>query len=96
MCWKPRADSYRFGNGATLAAIEGFQLFISTTFDFLLPRAVESTSPGWKPQDGQGAATLRGACPDLPLELANMQKPEQRFVYQILGRAQPYRFCRLG
>jgi TIR domain/SIR2-like domain len=79
------------GTLATLAAIEGFQLFISTTFDFLLPRAVESASPGWKPEAGQGAATLRGACPDLPLELANMQKPEQRFVYQILGRAQPYR-----
>lgn len=80
--------------GATLtklAAIEGFQLFISTTFDFLLPRAVESASAGGKPEERQGAVSLRGACPDLPLELADMQKPEQRFVYQILGRARPDR-----
>jgi TIR domain/SIR2-like domain len=76
---------------AALAAIEGFQLFISTTFDPLLPRAVESASPGGKPEERRGASSLRGACPDLPLELANMQRPEQRYVYQILGRAQPYR-----
>jgi hypothetical protein len=76
---------------AALAAIEGFQLFISTTFDPLLPRAVESASPGGKPEERRGASSLRGPCPDLPLELANMHKPEQRYVYQILGRAQPYR-----
>jgi hypothetical protein len=76
---------------AALAAIEGFQLFISTTFDPLLPRAVESTSPGGKSEERRGASSLRSACPDLPLELANMQRPEQRYVYQILGRAQPYR-----
>jgi hypothetical protein len=74
-----------------LAAVEGFQLFISTTFDPLLPRAVESASPGGRPEERRGASSLRGACPDLPLELANMQKPEHRYVYQILGRAQPYR-----
>src|SRR5208337_3776387 len=28
---------------------------------------------------------------DLPLELAKMQEPEQRYVFHILGRAQPYR-----
>lgn len=73
---------------AALAAIEGFQLFISTTFDPLLPRAVESASPGGKPEERRGAATLRGACPDLPQELAKL---EHRFVYQILGRAEPVR-----
>ena len=76
---------------AALAAIEGFQLFISTTFDPLLPRAVESVSPGGKPEERRGASSLREACPDLPLELSNMQKPDQRFVYQILGRAKAYR-----
>jgi hypothetical protein len=76
---------------AALSVIEGFQLFISTTFDPLLPRAVESASPGGKPEERRGASSLRDACPDLPLELANMQRPEQRYVYQILGRAQPYR-----
>jgi TIR domain/SIR2-like domain len=76
---------------AALAAIEGFQLFISTTFDPLLPRAVESASPGGKPEERRGASSLRDASPDLPLELSNMQKPDQRFVYQILGRAKPYR-----
>ena len=75
---------------STLAAIEKFQLFISTTFDPLLPRAVESASPGGKAEERRGASTLRGACPDLPLELANMRKPDQRYVFQILGRAQPY------
>jgi hypothetical protein len=80
--------------GATLAAlagIEGFHLFISTTFDALLARAVESASPGGKPEERRAASTLRGACPDLPRELAEMQKPEHRFVYQILGRATPTR-----
>jgi hypothetical protein len=80
--------------GATLAAlgaIEGFHLFISTTFDPLLARAVESASPGGKPEERRGASSLTSPCPDLPLELAKMQKPQQRFVYQILGCAQPYR-----
>jgi TIR domain len=56
-----------------------------------LPRAVESASPGGKPEERRGASSLRAACPDLPLELANMQRPEQRYVYQILGRARAYR-----
>jgi hypothetical protein len=78
---------------AALAAIEGFKLFISTTFDPLLPRAVESVSPGGKPYERRLASSLKQPCDDLPLELANMQKPEERYVYQILGRAQnkPYR-----
>jgi hypothetical protein len=70
---------------AALASIEGFQLFISTTFDPLLPRAVESASPGGKPEERRGASSLRDACPDLPLELSNMQKPDQRFVYHESG-----------
>jgi hypothetical protein len=73
---------------AALAAIEGFQLFITTTFDPLLARAVQSASPGGTPEQRHGAATLRGPCPDLPQELAKM---EHRFVYQILGRAEPVR-----
>ena len=75
--------------GATLAAlatIERFQLFISTTFDSLLPRAVESASPGGQPQDRWAASTLRAEWRDLPQELATL---EHRFVYQILGHAQP-------
>lgn len=39
---------------AALAAIEGFQLFISTTFDPLSPRAVESASPGGKLEERRG------------------------------------------
>ncbi|MGZ5019811.1 MAG: toll/interleukin-1 receptor domain-containing protein [Chthoniobacterales bacterium] len=73
---------------AALAEIEGFQLFISTTFDLLLPRAVESASPGGKPNERSGAASLRSACPDLPQELAALEHP---YVYQILGRAAPMR-----
>jgi len=73
---------------AALAAIEGFRLLISTTFDPLLSRAVESASPGGKPEERRGASSLRAACPDLPQELAILERP---FVYRILGRAQPYR-----
>jgi TIR domain/SIR2-like domain len=76
---------------AALAAIEGFQLFISTTFDPLLARAVESASPGGNPEERRGASSLRDACPDLPLELSKMQNSDQRFVYQILGQAKAYR-----
>jgi TIR domain/Caspase domain/SIR2-like domain len=76
---------------AALAAIEAFQLFISTTFDPLLPRAVESVSPGGRPEERRGATSLRDASPDLPLELSLMQNPDKRFVYQILGQAKPYR-----
>jgi hypothetical protein len=73
---------------AALAAIEGFQLFVSTTFDPLLPRAVEIASPGGRPEERCAAATLRGPCPDLPQEITSL---ERRFVYQILGRAAPTR-----
>ena len=73
---------------AALAAIEGFQLFISTTFDPLLARAVENAWPGGKPEDRQGASTLRGACPDLPKEFVKL---EHRYVYQILGQSGPIR-----
>jgi hypothetical protein len=45
---------------AALAAIEGFQLFISTTFDSLLPRAVESLPGGLS---SAGAQFLAGALP---------------------------------
>lgn len=69
---------------AAIAAVEGFRLFISTTFDPLLARAVESASPGGLPEERHGAATLRGPCPDLPSELRELR---HRFVYQILGRA---------
>jgi hypothetical protein len=71
-----------------LAGIEGFKLFISTTFDPLLWRAVESASPGGRLEERQGAATLRGPCPDLPREFARIEYP---FVYQILGQAEPVR-----
>jgi TIR domain/SIR2-like domain len=77
--------------GATLtalAAIEGFKLFISTTFDPLLPRAVESASPGGKREERRGAIATKSPCFDLPQPLAKLQ---YRFVYQILGRAEPVR-----
>ena len=73
---------------AALAAIEGFPLFISTTFDPLLPRAVESASAGGKPEERRAASSLRNAWADIPQELGKLQ---YRFVYQILGRAEPVR-----
>jgi hypothetical protein len=71
-----------------LAAIEGFPLFISTTFDPLLPRAVESASPGGKPDERRCASSLRADWPDLPQEIGKLRYP---LVYQILGRAEPVR-----
>jgi hypothetical protein len=71
---------------SALAGIEGFKLFISTTFDPLLPCAVESASPGGKEEERRGAFSSRDACPDLPQEIAILKHP---FVYQILGRATP-------
>lgn len=73
---------------AGLAAIKGFQLFISATFDPLLPKAVESAFHGGKLDERHLASSLRDACPDLPQELAIL---EHRFVYQILGCAKPFR-----
>ena len=73
---------------AALAAIEGFPLFISTTFDPLLPRAVESASPGGKPEERRCAGSLRNPWTDIPQEIEKLQAP---FVYQILGRAEPVR-----
>jgi hypothetical protein len=73
---------------AALAAIEGFPLFISTTFDPLLPRAVESASPGGKPEDRRCASSLKSTWIDIPQEIGKLQLP---FVYQVLGRAEPFR-----
>ncbi len=73
---------------AALAAIEGFSLFVSTTFDPLLPRAVESASPGGKPEERRSASSLRATWMDIPQEIGKLQFP---FVYQILGRAEPVR-----
>jgi hypothetical protein len=73
---------------AALAAIEGFQLYISATFDPLLPLAVESASPGGQSKDRRGAISIHAECDDLPQEIEFLKF---RFVHQILGRAQPAR-----
>ena len=73
---------------AALAAIEGFPLFISTTFDPFLPRAVEGASPGGRPEERRAASSLRATWMDIPQEIGKLQYP---FVYQILGRAEPVR-----
>ena len=71
-----------------LADIEAFNLFLTTTFDPLLARAVESRSHGGRPEERRGAISLRSPSPDIPGhcdELAN------RFVYHLFGCAQPMR-----
>jgi hypothetical protein len=73
---------------AGLAAIEGFSLFISATFDPLLPRALESARFGGTPNERQCASTPRGTWKDIPQEIEKLQYP---FVYQILGQAEPMR-----
>ena len=71
---------------AALAAVEDFRLFISTTFDSLLPLAVESVSPGGKPEERRGAFSIHHPCDDLPKPLAELS---HRFVYQIFGKVRP-------
>ncbi len=73
---------------AALAGIEGFRLFLSTTFDPLLGRAVQSVSPGGKDEERLGAANSEGGSPDLPMEVHKLPQP---FVYQIMGQVQPAR-----
>ncbi|MCE7914784.1 MAG: toll/interleukin-1 receptor domain-containing protein [Nitrosomonas sp. PRO4] len=71
---------------SALASIEGFKFFISTTFDPLLPRAIESISPDGKDDGHRVALSLREACTDLPHD--TLSALNRRLVYQIFGRAE--------
>lgn len=71
-----------------LASIEKFPLFLSTTFDPLLWRAVESASAGGLAEERCRALSCRGASPDLPRAF---ETPGPPLVYQLFGKAQPVR-----
>ncbi len=71
-----------------LAAIEPFRLFLSTTFDPLLWRAVESAWPGGRPEERCGALSVKDASPDLARPFDELERP---VVYQILGAAKSVR-----
>lgn len=67
-----------------LAEIGWFKLYVSTTFDNLLWRAVNTVRYQGAPLAHSLAYALNNDFPDLPDELSSLQRP---VVYQLLGRA---------
>ena len=69
---------------ADLAAIRDFDLFITSTFDGFLTRALTQARPGYKP-DGRGLAAFHPSRPvDLPDSLPGS------FIYHVLGAYHTY------
>ncbi len=69
---------------ADLAAIRDFDLFISSTFDGFLSRALRQSRPGYKP-DERGLAAFHPSRPvDLPDSLPGT------FIYHVLGAYNTY------
>jgi hypothetical protein len=67
-----------------LAEIGWFRLYVSTTFDDFLLRAVDATRHGGARLTHALAYALNNDFKDLPEDFANLQRPA---VYQLLGRA---------
>ncbi len=69
---------------ADLAAIRDFDLFITSTFDGFLAKALRAARPGWKP-DERGLAAFHPSRPaDLPDPLPGT------FAYHVLGAWNTY------
>jgi hypothetical protein len=69
---------------AELAAIRDFDLFVNSTFDGFLARALAQARPGWKP-DARGRAAFHPSRPvDLPTPLPGT------FLYHVLGAWDTY------
>jgi hypothetical protein len=69
---------------ADLAAIRDFDLFITSTFDGFLAKALTAARPGWKP-DARGRAAFHPSRPvDLPTPLPGA------FLYHVLGAWDTY------
>jgi hypothetical protein len=67
-----------------LAAVRDFDLFITSTFDNFLTRALSQSRPGWKP-DARGRAAFHPSRPvDLPAPLPGT------FLYHVLGAWDTY------
>jgi len=69
-----------------LAGIHAFKLFLTTTFDPLLERAIDKVRYGGKPRTTIGAFSPEADDVDLPARMADLQEAH---VHHLLGRASP-------
>ena len=73
-----------------LASIKNFQLFLTTSFDPLLARALEVTQPAARPSDWVRAISFRDGFRDLPSRFGNMA---YACVYHLLGKTRRVPDC---
>jgi hypothetical protein len=73
-----------------LASIKDFQLFLTTSFDPLLTRAVEVTQPAARPPDWVRAISLRDGFRDLPSSFGELP---YACVYHLLGKIRKAHDC---
>jgi hypothetical protein len=75
-----------------LARIKDFQLFLTTSFDPLLAKAVEVVQPGSRPADWVCAISLRDGFQDLPAVAGDLP---YACVYHLLGKIRKVPDCAL-
>jgi TIR domain/SIR2-like domain len=75
-----------------LASIKDFQLFLTTSFDPLLARAVEVAQPAARPPDWVRAISFRDGFRDLPAGFGDLP---YACVYHILGKIRKASDCAL-
>jgi hypothetical protein len=75
-----------------LASIKDFQLFLTTSFDPLLAKAVEVVQPGSRPVDWVRAISLRDGFKDLPAVPGDLP---YACVYHLLGKIRRAPDCAL-
>src|SRR6266850_6941658 len=75
-----------------LASIKDFQLFLTTSFDPLLARAVAVAQPAARPSDWVLATSFRDGFHDLP---ANLDEMPYACVYHLLGKIRKAPDCAL-
>jgi hypothetical protein len=75
-----------------LASIKDFQLFLTTSFDPLLAKAVEVVQPGSRPADWVRAISLRDGFRDLPAVPGDLP---YACVYHLLGKIRRAPDCAL-
>jgi len=75
-----------------LASIKDFQLFLTTSFDPLLARAVAAGQPAARPSDWVLATSFRDGFRDLP---ANIDELPYACVYHLLGKIRKAPDCAL-
>ena len=75
-----------------LASIKDFQLFLTTSFDQLLARAVAAAQPAARPPDWVRGTSFRDGFRDLP---ANIDELPYACVYHLLGKIRKVPECAL-